>query len=68
MTPEMAERVAGAVLASLDGWMEAAEEIAEAAIPATGNRARALHLKQSMAQAKLSLLHVLGPNPPLTPP
>lgn len=60
VSPEMAERLAEAMLAQLDNWMEQAEEIAEQSLPVTGNRARALHLKMAMAQGKNSLLHILG--------
>lgn len=60
MEPEQAERLARAVLASLDNWMEQAEEIAEAAHPSTGNKARALHLKRSIMQARNSLEHLIG--------
>ena len=59
MDPANAERLAKAVLASLDNWMEQCEEIASHAIPATGNAARALHLKRSLLQARNSLEHMI---------
>jgi hypothetical protein len=59
MKPEHVERMANALLASLDKWIADAAEIAEAAHPTTGNKARALHLQRSMAQAKASLEHLL---------
>jgi hypothetical protein len=52
---EKIRRLVAAVAQNLGGWMEQAEEIAEAAHPATGNKARALHLKKGMAMAKLAL-------------
>jgi hypothetical protein len=59
VSPDNAERMVAALLATLDGWMDQAEEIADHAIPATGNAARALHLKMGMAQAKVSLQAML---------
>lgn len=59
VSPDNAERMAEALLATLDGWMLQAEEISEAAHPATGNKARALHLKMGMAQARVTLQAML---------
>ncbi len=50
-----ARRIIVAVLANIDNWCERLEEIAENAIPATGNKARALALERDMVMAKISL-------------
>jgi hypothetical protein len=52
---EKAERMAAAILNSLDGWLSEVEAIEAAAIPFTGNKARALHLQRSMLSAKQTL-------------
>lgn len=57
---EKAERLARAVLGSIDTWCIAIEEIADAAIPFTGNKARALHLQRSMLAAKQTLRNIAG--------
>lgn len=64
MKPEYAERMAHALIATLDNWMEHAEEIAETAGPVSDTRRKALHLKMSMAQAKMALEAMLDPPPP----
>lgn len=53
-------RLIAAIHANLDNWALAAEEIAEHAIPLTGNKARALHLKMSLLQAKNAIDHILA--------
>lgn len=63
ITPETAQRLALALLSNLDGWMERVEEIADAALPVTGNKARALHLLVAMEQTKIVLLHLIGRPP-----
>jgi hypothetical protein len=50
------ERLAAAILSSLDGWCSAVEEIEQHATP--GNKVRALNLLKSMRQAKISLEHL----------
>lgn len=57
---ERAQRMAAAILNSLDTWILAAEQIAEAAIPFTGNKQRALHLQRSMLTAKETLRRLAG--------
>jgi hypothetical protein len=57
---ERAERMATAILNSLDTWIRATEEIAEAAIPFTGNKSRVLHLQRSMLSAKQTLRRLAG--------
>jgi hypothetical protein len=57
---EKAERLARAVLNSLDTWIAATEEIANAAVPFTGNKARALHLQRSMLAARQTLRNIAG--------
>jgi hypothetical protein len=52
---EKADRLITAVLNSIDTWIEQAAEIESAAIPFTGNKARALHLQRSMLSAKQTL-------------
>lgn len=52
-------RFAGALLANLDSWAAAAEEIAEHASPITGNKARGLHLARSILSAKNAIEHIL---------
>jgi hypothetical protein len=57
---ERAERMARAILNSLDGWLSEVEAIEAAAIPFTGNKARALHLQRSMLSAKQTLRNIAG--------
>jgi hypothetical protein len=57
MDPASAERLARAVLASLDSWIEQLEEIEANANP--GNKSRSLHLLRSMGQAKVTLTHMM---------
>lgn len=57
---EKAERMAAAILNSLDTWISATDEIANAAIPFTGNKSRALHLQRSMLTAKRTLRDIAG--------
>lgn len=52
-------RLVAALFANLDRWAEQSEEIAENAIPVTGNKSRALHLKASILQAKLTLENLM---------
>jgi hypothetical protein len=47
-------------LNSLDGWLSEVEAIEAAAIPFTGNKARALHLQRSMLSAKQTLRNIAG--------
>jgi hypothetical protein len=49
-----------AVLQNIDNWRQRAEEIAEHAIPITGNKARGLSLARDMHQAMLSLKRLSG--------
>jgi hypothetical protein len=54
------------VLATIDNWQERAEEIADKAIPVTGNKARGLSLARDMMQVKVSLKRLAGkPDPEL---
>lgn len=53
-------RVIAAVLNSIDTWISQVEEIESAAIPFTGNKARALHLQRSMLSAKQTLRNIAG--------
>lgn len=48
-----AQRLITAVLANLDAWIEAIEEIERNANP--GNKIRALHLVRNMYQCRLAL-------------
>lgn len=57
---ERAERMAIAILNSLDTWISQVEEIEAFAIPFTGNKARALHLQRSMLSAKRTLRDIAG--------
>lgn len=57
---EKAERMAAAILNSLDTWLAQVEEIEAFAIPFTGNKARALHLQRSMLSAKQTLRRLAG--------
>lgn len=57
---EKCERMAVAILNSLDTWITATEQIADAAVPFTGNKARALHLQRSMLTAKQTLRNIAG--------
>lgn len=52
---EKADRLIAAVLNSIDTWRLQVEEIADAALPVTGNKRRALHLLRAMTQARLTL-------------
>lgn len=52
---ERARRIITAIMSNMDAWTEAVTEIADAALPITGNRSRALHLLKSLMQAKLTL-------------
>lgn len=49
-----------AVLENISNWESRLEEIAEEAIPATGNRARALSLQRDMMMCRLSLKRLAG--------
>jgi hypothetical protein len=55
---ERAQRLIAAMLGSLDTWIAATEQIAGAAAPFTGNKARALHLQRSMLSARQTLLQL----------
>lgn len=57
---ERAAHMAAAILNSLDTWIQETEQIADAAIPFTGNKARALHLQRSMLAAKQTLRRLAG--------
>lgn len=57
---ERARRIIEALLSTIDTWMEQVNEIADAAIPVTGNKARALHLLKAMQQCKISLRKLAG--------
>ena len=57
---ERAQRMARAILNSLDGWLSEVEAIEAAAIPFTGNKARALHLMRGMLTAKRTLRDIAG--------
>lgn len=57
---EKAERMANAILNSLDGWLSEVEAIEAFAIPFTGNKARALHLMRGMLSAKRTLRDIAG--------
>jgi cob(I)alamin adenosyltransferase len=48
-----------ALMANLDDWIAAVEEIEQHALPTTGNKARALHLMRTLEQAKLTLQHLI---------
>lgn len=52
---EKTDRLIAAVLNSIDTWIQEVVEIESAAIPFTGNKARALHLQRSMLSAKQTL-------------
>jgi hypothetical protein len=57
---EKADRLIAAVLNSIDTWIQQVAEIESAAIPFTGNKARALHLQRSMLSAKQTLRRLAG--------
>lgn len=48
------------MLISIDNWRVRAEEIAEHAVPVTGNKGRALSLARDLLQAKISLTRLVG--------
>lgn len=50
-----AKRIIVAVLQNIRNWEDRLEEIADAAIPVTGNKARALALLRDMRMAHVSL-------------
>jgi hypothetical protein len=52
---EKAQRLVRAVLENVQDWESRALEIADAALPVTGNKARALSLARDMEQCRLSL-------------
>jgi hypothetical protein len=52
---ERFNRIVQAMLANIEGWKEQAQEIAEHAVPVTGNLGRGLHLLKSLEQASISL-------------
>jgi hypothetical protein len=52
---EKARRLVVAVLANIEDWERRALEIADAATPVTGNKARALSLARDMEQCRLGL-------------
>lgn len=54
------KRLIDAIMANLDQWIAALEEIQQNAIPITGNRARALHLMRTLEQAKLTMKHLIA--------
>jgi hypothetical protein len=61
MTEEdKAERMALAILGSLDGWIADVDEIAKNSIPITGNLGRALHLMRRLQQARGTLRDIAG--------
>jgi hypothetical protein len=53
------KRMIDALMANLDNWIAAVEEIEQHATPTTGNKARALHLMRTLEQAKLTLQHLI---------
>jgi hypothetical protein len=48
------------VLENIQNWEQRAEAIADAALPVTGNKGRALALQRDMAMARLSLARLAG--------
>jgi hypothetical protein len=52
-------RLITALVANMDKWATDAAEIADAAHPTTGNKARALHLQRSLITAKNAVEHIL---------
>lgn len=55
------ERLIRAVLANIDSWVSAVDEIAFYANP--GNKSRALHLKSNLLQSKVSFMRLTGASP-----
>jgi hypothetical protein len=51
------------MLANIANWETRLEEIANAAIPVTGNLGRALALQRDMAMCRLSLARLAGLDP-----
>jgi hypothetical protein len=51
------------VLANVRHWEQRAEEIADAALPVTGNKARGLSLAKDMRMARISLARLAGLEP-----
>jgi hypothetical protein len=60
VAPERSERIINAVLANIQNWEDRLSDIAEAAIPVTGNKTRALALARDMHMARLSLKRLAG--------
>lgn len=54
------------MLKNISAWEDRVEIIAENAIPATGNKSRALRLRKDMLMCRLSLARLAGlePDPP----
>lgn len=52
---ERFERIIQALLSNIEVWKEQAQEIADHAIPVTGNLGRGLHLLKSLEQASITL-------------
>jgi hypothetical protein len=61
--PDQAERLMLALLSTLDSWIEQVENIADHAIPVTGNKKRALHLLRAMMQARITLHQMMDRSP-----
>jgi hypothetical protein len=57
---ERAERIIVAVLENIGNWQDRVLEIADNAIPVTGNKARALSLARDLEMAKHSLRRLAG--------
>ena len=55
MDADRCRRIIVAVLANIGNWEERALEIADNAIPVTGNKARGLSLARDLHMARLSL-------------
>jgi hypothetical protein len=52
------ERLIRAVLANMDSWIQDLIDLERVVIP--GNKARVMHLKLNMLQAKISFMRLLG--------
>jgi hypothetical protein len=62
-----AHRIIVAVLQNISNWEDRLSIIADAAIPATGNKARALALLRDMEMARRSLARLAELDPPSDP-
>jgi hypothetical protein len=63
IAPDRAQRIIVAVVQNIRDWEQRVEEIADAAIPVTGNKARGLALLRDMRVTRLGLARLAGLEP-----